>query len=78
MTHELAPRHDPHTIAQVVSCDGTEHAMHRELTSLRLFYCNCGYSSGWVDTLALPEAADFIRDHLPPGVTWPLPKEPGL
>jgi hypothetical protein len=71
MTHELEPRHEPHTVFQVASCSGKEHAMHREMTGKVLFYCNCGYSSGWVDKDTLEEPADFIQAHLPPGVTWP-------
>lgn len=65
MTHELVPRHDPHVYQQVQSCDGTEHATHRELTGLVLYFCNCGYSSGWVNRFELPEPEDFIRAHRP-------------
>lgn len=65
MTHELVPRHDPHTFRQVQSCTGTEHAMHRELTDLALYFCNCGYSSGWVPADTLPQPSDFISAHRP-------------
>lgn len=65
-------------IAQVSSCDGKEHATHRELTDLRLFYCNCGYSSGWKNLSELPDATEFLRDHLPPGVAMPLSQVTGL
>lgn len=71
MTHSLETRHAPHTIFQVASCDGSQHATHREFTGRVLFYCNCGYSSGWVDKETLPQPTDFIRDHLPPGSIWP-------
>jgi len=66
----------PYTFRQVLECttDGTgdaPHAMHRKLTELAHFTCNCGYSSGWVPKDELPLASDFIRDHLPPDVEWP-------
>lgn len=75
MSHELRTEHDPHIVRQVKSCDGREHATHRDLTDLALFYCNCGYASGWVDVSTMPQYSDFIRDHLPPGATWSWPKE---
>jgi hypothetical protein len=62
---QLETRHEPTVVRQVQSCTGTEHAMHRELTGLVLYYCNCGYSTGWVsvDTVVSPDA--FIADHPP-------------
>lgn len=71
MTEHLEVRHDPRTIHQVASCTGKEHAMHREFTGKVLFYCNCGYNSGWVEKDTLPLPTEFIKDHLPPGVQWP-------
>jgi hypothetical protein len=76
MNDHLEERCAPHAISQVRSCDGSAHATHRELTGLVLYYCNCGYSSGWVDRSTLPLPADFIRDHLPPGTSVGWPKEP--
>ena len=49
MSGHLEERCEPHAISQIKSCDGSAHATHRELTGLVLHYCNCGYSSGWVD-----------------------------
>jgi hypothetical protein len=65
MAHELIARHDPHVYQQVRSCAGDEHATHRELTGLVLHFCNCGYSSGWVDKSTLPPPDEFIREHRP-------------
>lgn len=54
----------PRTMRQVMECT-TQHAVHRELTELAHFSCNCGYSSGWVPVGTLPLASDFIEQHLP-------------
>lgn len=62
---ELVARHDPVVVAQVKSCTGTEHAMHREASGLVLHYCNCGYTSGWVPAETLPTPAAFIAEHPP-------------
>lgn len=61
---------EPHTIRQSRLCDG-EHAVHRDMTDLVLYYCNCGYSSSWQKLEDMGPPADFIKDHLPPGVVWP-------
>lgn len=75
MNEELKVEHRPHCVSQVASCSGKEHAMHRELTGMVLYYCNCGYSSGWIDRDFVPVPTEFIRNHLPPGVTIPWQKE---
>jgi hypothetical protein len=67
MTHELTPRHSPSTVHQIRSCDGREHATHREITGLSLFFCNCGYNSGWVPSSELPLPSEFFDQHTPPG-----------
>lgn len=61
----LEARHDPVVVQQVKSCTGTEHAMHRKATGLVLYYCNCGYSSGWVAADTTPTPAAFIAEHPP-------------
>lgn len=66
MTHELEVYHNPHTLYQVKGCSGKEHAMHRELTGVALFYCNCGYSSGWLTQEELPDPHEFIEAHRSP------------
>lgn len=65
MAHELASRHDPHCVHQVKSCLGDEHATHRELTGMALYWCNCGYTSGWVPASDLPAPTEFIEAHRP-------------
>lgn len=60
----------PRALRQTRECTtpGTEdapHAMHRELTGLAHYSCNCGYSSGWVPEADLPLASDFIDAHMP-------------
>jgi hypothetical protein len=65
MAHELVSRHDPHVYHQVRSCMGDEHATHRELTGWALYFCNCGYSSGWVEASTLPPPTEFIHEHRP-------------
>lgn len=60
--------HLTHTVHQVEQCTtqgvpGAPHAMHRKLTGKSLFLCNCGYSSGWVDTDLLPLPSDFFAEH---------------
>lgn len=67
MTEELENRHEPHCVNQLASCTGKEHATHRVFTGKVLYYCNCGYSSGWVDASDMPLPSEFINDHMPPG-----------
>jgi hypothetical protein len=60
----------PQTMRQVLECttSGTPdspHWMHRKLTGLAHYSCNCGYSSGWVPVGTLPLASDFIDAHMP-------------
>lgn len=71
-TFEL--RHEPRTLRQVESCvdPGDHHAVHRRFTGMVNYLCNCGVSSGWVPEGAMPQALDFIQEHLPPGVDWPV------
>lgn len=59
----------PQTLRQVQECvpqdvSGT-HAVHRRLTDLVHYVCNCGYSSGWVPVDTMPLASDFIEQHMP-------------
>ncbi len=66
MDHELTAHCEPRTVFQTKSCDGTQHAMHRELTGKVLYYCNCGYASGWQNKDDMVPSTDFINGHLPP------------
>lgn len=58
----------PMTWRQVQECVGSRepHALHRRLTELAHYFCNCGYSSGWVPVDTLPLPSDFIEQHMPP------------
>lgn len=60
----------PQTLRQVRECTtqgstDKPHAVHRELTPLAHYLCNCGYSSGWVPEDTLPLGSDFIAEHAP-------------
>lgn len=71
MNEAFELRHVPHTVHQVRTCTTAQrgHAVHRELTGLVLYSCNCGYSSGWVDAQSLPTPSIWLRDHMPSGAT---------
>lgn len=67
---EFAVPHRPKTVHQVQECTtpgepGQVHAVHRKLTGLVHYSCNCGYSSGWVDESRMPPPGDFIAAHWP-------------
>jgi hypothetical protein len=59
----------PHVTRQMVECIGAEgsdgHAVHRKLTELVHYLCNCGFSSGWVPAGTMPQPSDFMEEHAP-------------
>lgn len=56
----------PHLTRQIVECVASnDHAVHRQLTELVHYLCNCGYSSGWVPVDSVPTSSEFIAQHAP-------------
>ncbi len=66
MSDEFELRHEPRILRQVTTCKnpGDSHAVHRQLTGLVHFSCNCGYSSGWVPGEDMPLPSEFFDEHL--------------
>lgn len=54
----------PRVTMQQMECVG-EHAVHRRLTEMVHFMCNCGFSSGWVSKDTMPQPSDFLEEHAP-------------
>lgn len=59
----------PTATRQMVECitpDGEgAHGVHRKLTELVHFMCNCGVSTGWVPVDEAPVTTDFLEEHAP-------------
>ena len=68
MSEDFELPHRVSTLHQVEQCTtaGTPqapHSRHLRQTGKSNYVCNCGYSSGWVDSDLLPLPSDFFAAH---------------